>query len=74
MRESSVGVDVSKENLSICIISKGRKKFLTIGNNEKSFDGFLSRYKIEETTPVIMEASGPYHVRFANHLYKRGYV
>ncbi len=69
------GIDVSKESLSVCLLSSGKEEYFTVPNNVKSFGSFLKRidYLDLSNAKFVMEAAGIYHLRIAKQLAERDY-
>ena len=61
------GVDISKDVFDVYSIRFGHKQFR---NDDKGFTSFLK--SLPEAALVIMEATGYYHYRLAQYLYKQG--
>lgn len=60
------GVDISKDVFDVYSIKKGHKQFR---NNEKGFTIFLKL--LDRDSLIVMEATGYYHYRLAQYLYKQ---
>jgi len=60
------GVDISKDVFDVYSIKKGHKQFR---NNEKGFTIFLK--SLDRDSLIVMEATGYYHYRLAQYLYKQ---
>jgi transposase len=61
------GVDISKDVFDVFSVKSGHKQFK---NDEKGFTIFLKL--LEKGLLVVMEATGYYHYRLAQYLYKQG--
>jgi len=61
------GVDISKDVFDVFSVKSGHKQFK---NDEKGFTIFLKL--LEKGSLVVMEATGYYHYRLAQYLYKQG--
>ncbi len=61
------GVDISKDVFDVFSVKSGHKQFK---NEEKGFTIFLKF--LEKGSLVVMEATGYYHYRLAQYLYKQG--
>ncbi len=70
-----IGIDVSKEKLSVCLLSSEREEYFTVPNNVKSFGSFLKKidYLDLSNAKFVMEATGIYHFRIAKQLTERDY-
>lgn len=58
----SVGIDVSKAKLDVCIMPEN--KHLQVANNHNGATSLirrLSQYQDKESTPIVIEATGGYH-------------
>ena len=56
----TVGIDVSKNKLDICI---SQTKFATIDNNLRSIKKyFASNFRGNECISIVMESTGKYHI------------
>lgn len=80
--KQSVGVDISKEKLSICfseisslqkVIVKGTRNFLNTQSGYEAISEWVSKFrKPEVPLQFLMEATGVYHEQFALYLNKKG--
>lgn len=61
------GIDISKDVFDVFSIELGYAQFK---NDEKGFNSFLK--SITKDSLVVMEATGYYHYRLAQYLYKKG--
>ena len=61
------GIDISKDVFDVFSIESGHHQFK---NDEKGFKALVKTLKKE--TLVVMEATGYYHYRLAQYLYKKG--
>lgn len=61
------GIDVSKDVFDVYGSETGHNQF---GNDERGFKGFV-KY-LPEMLLVVMEATGYYHYRLAQHLHSKG--
>jgi transposase len=70
-----IGIDVSKDSLSICLLNADKKKYFSISNNTKSFDSFFRKisYLNCSKAKFVMESTGIYHLKLATYLAKRNY-
>lgn len=66
-----IGIDISKQTFDVAFLEKNENwKHLVFENNIKGFKKFLKI--ITEESVVVMEASGPYYLQFADFLYEKG--
>ena len=61
------GIDISKDVFDVYNVSKGHQQFKNDVTGFKSFKRILSNKSL-----VVMEATGYYHYRLAQYLYKQG--
>jgi transposase len=64
------GIDISKTFFDVAIEQHGRYVYYKLNNDESGFKALLK--VLIPNSQVIMEASGPYYLRLANHLYTQG--
>ncbi len=73
---TTIGIDVSKKSLDVCIYEGEKKsKLLKFNNEEKGYEKLLNyvEKEVEEGEKIyIMESTGIYHLRLAIYLYKNG--
>src|SRR5690606_22080259 len=63
MSECAVGIDVSKQKLDVCIVSKGKFKDKVFRNSSvghAQLHQWLQLHKAPTDTPIVLEATGPY--------------
>lgn len=75
MSNAIVGIDVSKNDLSIAIIIGEKTHQLNICNNKNGFKDFSKWLKQNKVIKVkaCMESTGIYGIAFANYLYEQNY-
>jgi len=65
MKVKSIGIDVSKDKLDICLLLENEKiKYLQLSNNQNDVPKLikiLKSYQKVEDTPIVIEATGGYH-------------
>jgi transposase len=74
--EAVVGVDVSKDSLSVTILRGKKEQTFTSENEGKAFESSLSKALKDLERPrilVVMESTGVYHLKLASYLQGRGY-
>lgn len=75
MLNAVVGIDVSKNDLSIAIIINNKTHQINICNNMIGFKDFSKRLKQNKVVKVkaCMESTGIYGIFFANYLYEHNH-
>ncbi|MCX7830090.1 MAG: IS110 family transposase [Acidobacteria bacterium] len=71
-----VGVDVSKDEVSVAIWVEGRESEFVCKNNAIVFEKMISKVLKgvdKRETLIVMENTGNYHLKLACHLHKCGY-
>ena len=66
MKYSTIGIDVSKENLDICFLPTGETA--QYSNDTKGIKAFIKELKKHSFDRIIMENTGCYHKKLNNHL------
>lgn len=64
------GIDVSKLFFDVSIGEDGKYSHHKFSNDEIGFNSLLKL--LSSTSHVVMEASGPYYLKLASYLYKKG--
>lgn len=64
----TIGIDISKMTFDVYSEELGHEKF---SNDKDGFKAFTKLLKKEDHS--IMEATGCYHIQFANYLYEKGF-
>ena len=64
----TIGIDISKSTFDVFSEELGHLKF---SNNKEGFKSFKKFLNKEDHS--VMEATGCYHIQFANYLYERGF-
>ena len=75
-RIDSVGLDVSKDKITICLMSKETNSFYEIKNNSQDINEFckyLSDNKLKKSIPIIIESTWDYHLLCSIKLSKLWY-
>lgn len=75
----TIGVDVSKDKLDVCILLENeRYKHLQVGNNQTGIpilaEKITSLQEKKEDIPIVIEATGGYHYHIAFFLQEQGLV
>jgi transposase len=65
------GFDVSKSFFDVCILRDGKEQSLRFNYDPEGLSSLITA--LGEDMYCLMEATGPYHVRLAFHLYQHGY-
>lgn len=71
-----IGIDVSKKKLNLSKLTKGKFSDLEIANDLVSINRYLSKKDFlvnKENYFFVMEATGVYHLLFANELHDKGF-
>lgn len=71
-----IGIDVSKKKLNLSKLTKGKFSDSEIGNDHVSINKYLSKKDFianKDNYFFIMEATGVYHLLFANELHNKGF-
>jgi transposase len=72
----SIGIDVSKDKLDICLLLENEKtKYLQISNNQSDVPRLIKifkSYQSVEETPIVIEATGGYHYAITFFLQEKG--
>lgn len=77
MNEHTVGIDVSKKKLDICVATAKKVKTKVFKNTpagHDELDGWLRHRDLPKATPVVLEATGPYSERVAIALADAGWA
>lgn len=70
----AVGIDVSKDKLSICRYYSGEvKETMEIGNNDTNITAYMKKYLQNYKEKIIMESTGHYHLLSAVRLTENGF-
>jgi transposase len=71
---SFAGIDVSKDTLDVCLLNslEGTARTRQFSNNEAGFSA-LSQW-LTGRTHCVMEVTGPYYLRVAFYLHKKGFL
>ena len=75
MSEPSLGIDVSKKDLSLTLIINDKSFFLKVDNNNHGFKkicSWLKKYNIKQVK-TCLESTGIYSLDIANYLYDQGH-
>lgn len=74
MSKYSVGIDVSKETLDICVYDGESRQYFQACNNEKTFNSEILKRLSEDLSlyHFVMEVTGIYHLRLAMYLHQSG--
>jgi len=65
---TAVGLDVSKEKISLCFMTSSQSVFYEIGNNSQELNEFCVEMKnlwVKRTVPYILESTWDYHLLWA---------
>lgn len=77
MSISSIGIDVSKKTLDICLLLQdGSAKHLQVANNQSGVPSVVEKLisdHVKEATPIVIEATGGYHYRITFSLQEKGF-
>lgn len=65
-----VGIDISKETFDVAIHQSKGYQYYKLSNDVKGFKALGKLLSKDQR--VVMEASGPYYVQLASHLYENG--
>lgn len=65
-----VGVDISKQHFDVSMLEGCKARHKRFSNDAAGFADFCSH--LGPSSHVVMEASGPYYLRLACHLYTQG--
>jgi transposase len=58
----SMGIDVSKAKLDVCLLKKdGNSRNLQIANNLKGMNSLKQELQEIDSIPIVIEATGGYH-------------
>lgn len=63
-RTLSIGVDVSKNKLDVCLLGEQKAKYLQADNNQKGILSLAKKLKacqVVEDIPIVIESTGGYH-------------
>jgi len=63
-----VGIDISKLSFDVAIENEGQYRHFKLKNDLEGFDCLISL--LPSDCQIVMEASGPYYLRLAYHLYE----
>lgn len=63
MQKTSVGIDVSKDKLDVCLLPE--EKYFTVSNDKKGYRKIVKELKKHEIHLVLLEATGGYELRCA---------
>ena len=66
---SHVGIDISKGFFDVALPVDGKYRHMQLGNCPSGFEQLLGQLKGEV---CVMEASGPYYLRLATFLHRKG--
>jgi len=73
----SIGIDISKKKVDVAIYDGMKYVFETYENSVRGVKGMLRKIKkrepIDSELVFVMEATGVYHLRYADSLYESGY-
>lgn len=72
----SVGIDVSKANLDVTLLTLGKtthRKFSNTTKGINTLEKFLVNNSIHNQCPIVMESTGDYHLLCAFQLIQRNY-
>jgi len=64
------GIDISKAFFDVAVAGSDKYKYYQFSNDEQGFTALLE--VLPGGSHVVMEASGPYYLRLACHLYAKG--
>lgn len=70
--EKVAGIDISKDFLDVCIITKQGERQSRFTNDSKGFEQLKTW--ISEGTHCVMEVTGPYYLRVATYLHLKGFT
>lgn len=65
-----IGIDISKQTFDVAYKDQQKWKYLNLENNSSGFKRLEKKLSQEDI--VVMEASGPYYLQLANHLFSIG--
>ena len=72
--EMCLGIDVSKNTLDCCLYDGENYKHEHFKkNNEMAFKRMIKKFKLTMDCKVVMEATGVYHTKLFDYLYKAGF-
>jgi transposase len=57
----SIGIDVSKAKLDICLLKESGSRNLQIANNLKGMNSLKQKLQEIDSIPIVIEATGGYH-------------
>jgi transposase len=74
MSKIVLGVDVSKDTLSLCLLKKEDFRSKTVENSESGFKAIEKFIIFCKNLEIYMEATGIYHSFLADYFVDRGYI
>ena len=69
----SVGIDVSKDTLDVCLLSKDNSRNLQVTNNRKGMNSLKQKLQEIDSIPIVIEATGGYHYDITFFLQEKGF-
>lgn len=65
-----IGIDVSKKTFDVAYLENDKWIYLSVNNSSEGFVKFIK--EVGDEAHCIMEATGPYYLQLATHLYENG--